>query len=92
MKHNSHMPIVSSELAYIFLWNKCTQVVLLMPKFQLEANLILTIQVINLRTLRPLDFDTVRASVMKTHRIVTVENGWPFAGEYDGKRGRSLDD
>lgn len=41
-------------------------------------------QVINLRTLRPLDFDTIRASVMKTHRIVTVENGWPFAGEWGG--------
>jgi len=37
-------------------------------------------EVINLRTLRPLDIDTVVASVKKTSRIVTVEEGWPFAG------------
>jgi pyruvate dehydrogenase E1 component beta subunit len=37
-------------------------------------------EVINLRTLRPLDIDTVVASVKKTSRIVTVEEGWPFSG------------
>ena len=37
-------------------------------------------EVINLRTLRPLDIETVIASVKKTSRIVTVEEGWPFAG------------
>uniref|UniRef100_A0A914I859 Pyruvate dehydrogenase E1 component subunit beta n=1 Tax=Globodera rostochiensis TaxID=31243 RepID=A0A914I859_GLORO len=37
-------------------------------------------EVINLRTLRPLDFDTVRRSVLKTHHMVTVETGWPFCG------------
>ncbi len=37
-------------------------------------------EVINLRTLRPLDIDTVVASVKKTSRIVTVEEGWPYAG------------
>ncbi|NIY72681.1 pyruvate dehydrogenase complex E1 component subunit beta [Marivivens donghaensis] len=34
-------------------------------------------EVIDLRTLRPLDYDTVLASVMKTNRMVTVEEGWP---------------
>ena len=34
-------------------------------------------EVINLRTLRPLDYDTVIASVHKTNRCVTVEEGWP---------------
>ena len=34
-------------------------------------------EVIDLRTLRPLDIDTVLASVRKTNRIVTVEEGWP---------------
>ena len=34
-------------------------------------------EVIDLRTLRPLDYDTVIASVMKTNRMVTVEEGWP---------------
>jgi pyruvate dehydrogenase E1 component beta subunit len=37
-------------------------------------------EVINLRSLRPLDIGTVVASVKKTNRIVTVEEGWPFAG------------
>ncbi len=33
-------------------------------------------EVVNLRTLRPLDTDTVIASVKKTNRLVTVEEGW----------------
>jgi pyruvate dehydrogenase E1 component beta subunit len=37
-------------------------------------------EVIDLRTLRPFDADTVVASVKKTNRIVAVEEGWPFAG------------
>jgi pyruvate dehydrogenase E1 component beta subunit len=37
-------------------------------------------EVIDLRTLRPFDRDTVAASVKKTNRIVAVEEGWPFAG------------
>jgi pyruvate dehydrogenase E1 component beta subunit len=34
-------------------------------------------EVIDLRTLRPIDYDTILASVMKTNRCVTVEEGWP---------------
>ncbi len=34
-------------------------------------------EVIDLRTLRPIDYDTVLASVMKTNRCVTVEEGFP---------------
>jgi pyruvate dehydrogenase E1 component beta subunit len=34
-------------------------------------------EVIDLRTLRPIDYDTVIASVMKTNRCVTIEEGWP---------------
>jgi len=40
----------------------------------------LSAEVIDLRTLRPLDVETVVASVKKTNRIVSVEEGWPFAG------------
>ena len=36
-------------------------------------------EVIDLRTLRPLDSETVVKSVMKTNRCVTVEEGWPVA-------------
>jgi pyruvate dehydrogenase E1 component beta subunit len=35
-------------------------------------------EIVDLRTLRPLDIDTVLASVRKTNRIVTVEEGWPI--------------
>jgi len=33
-------------------------------------------EVVDLRTIRPLDHDTVVESVQKTHRLVTVEEGW----------------
>jgi len=37
-------------------------------------------EVVNLRTIRPLDRATIIASVMKTNRLVTVEEGWPQSG------------
>jgi pyruvate dehydrogenase E1 component beta subunit len=37
-------------------------------------------EVIDLRSLRPLDVDTIVASVRKTHRLISVEEGWPVAG------------
>jgi pyruvate dehydrogenase E1 component beta subunit len=37
-------------------------------------------EVINLRTIRPLDVETIVQSVKKTSRVVSVEEGWPFAG------------
>lgn len=37
-------------------------------------------EVINLRTIRPLDRKTIVESVKKTHRLVTVEEGWPQCG------------
>ena len=37
-------------------------------------------EVVNLRTLRPLDREAIAESVMKTHYLVTVEGGWPQYG------------
>jgi len=37
-------------------------------------------EIIDLRTLRPLDVDTIIASVKKTNRVVSVEEGWAFSG------------
>ncbi len=37
-------------------------------------------EVIDLRTIRPLDIETIISSVKKTNRIVAVEEGWPYAG------------
>jgi pyruvate dehydrogenase E1 component beta subunit len=40
-------------------------------------------EVIDMRTLRPLDIETVVRSVQKTNRCVTVEEGWPVASMSD---------
>jgi pyruvate dehydrogenase E1 component beta subunit len=37
-------------------------------------------EVVNLRTIRPLDVETIVRSVRKTNRVITIEEGWPFAG------------
>lgn len=37
-------------------------------------------EVINLRSLRPIDHETIVQSVKKTNRLVTVEGGWPQCG------------
>ncbi len=36
--------------------------------------------VLDLRTIRPLDMDAILATVAKTNRVVYVEEGWPYAG------------
>jgi pyruvate dehydrogenase E1 component beta subunit len=40
----------------------------------------LSAEIVDLRTLRPLDTPTIVASVRKTNRCVIVEEGWPFCG------------
>ncbi|XP_072949848.1 pyruvate dehydrogenase E1 component subunit beta, mitochondrial [Epargyreus clarus] len=37
-------------------------------------------EVINLRSIRPLDFETIAQSIAKTHHLITVEQGWPQSG------------
>lgn len=37
-------------------------------------------EIIDLRTIRPLDVETIVTSIQKTNRLVSVEEGWPFAG------------
>lgn len=46
----------------------------------LEKQEEISAEVIDLRTLRPLDMDTVIASVKKTNRAVIVEDDWLFGG------------
>jgi pyruvate/2-oxoglutarate/acetoin dehydrogenase E1 component len=38
------------------------------------------LQVVNLRSIRPLDRATINASVRKTSRLLTLEEGWPQHG------------
>ncbi|KAI5060940.1 hypothetical protein GOP47_0023445 [Adiantum capillus-veneris] len=40
----------------------------------------INVEVINLRSIRPLDRETINQSVRKTNRLVTVEEGWPQHG------------
>lgn len=47
---------------------------------RLNTELGIDAEVIDLRTIRPLDIDTVSASVRKTNRCVIVEEGWNFCG------------
>ncbi|KAL7344320.1 thiamine diphosphate-binding protein [Rhodotorula toruloides] len=57
-----------------------------MVGFALEAAEILAkedgveCEVINMRSIRPLDIDTIKESVKKTNRLVTVEGGFPMFG------------
>lgn len=46
----------------------------------MQPSLNVYLQVINPRTIRPLDRATLRKSVSKTHRLVVVEEGWPQNG------------
>lgn len=44
------------------------------------ADMGISAEVINLRSIRPLDFETIANSVTKTNHLITVENGWPQCG------------
>ncbi len=46
---------------------------------KLEQENGISVEVVDLRSIRPLDFDTVLASVQKTHRVLIVEEQKPFA-------------
>lgn len=39
-----------------------------------------SVEVIDVRTIRPLDLETILKSVVKTHRAVIVEEDWPYCG------------
>jgi pyruvate dehydrogenase E1 component beta subunit len=40
----------------------------------------ISVEVVNLRSIRPLDRETINASVRKTSRLLTLEEGWPQHG------------
>ncbi|KAJ8908057.1 hypothetical protein NDN08_008154 [Rhodosorus marinus] len=40
----------------------------------------ISVEVINLRTIRPMDYETIFKSLKKTGRLITVEEGWPQSG------------
>jgi pyruvate dehydrogenase E1 component beta subunit len=52
----------------------CLQVAATLEKEGIQAD------VLDLRSLRPLDVDAILSSVAKTNRVVLVEEGWPYGG------------
>ncbi|WDM85296.1 pyruvate dehydrogenase complex E1 component subunit beta [Ehrlichia sp. JZT12] len=56
------------------------QVKLALDAAELLAQEGINAEVIDLRTLRPLDTETIIRSVKKTNRIISIEEGWPYSG------------
>lgn len=61
-------------------WSKILAHVVWKAVDALQEELNISIEVIDPRTIRPLDIDLIVESVKKTNRLVIVEEGWPFAG------------
>jgi pyruvate dehydrogenase E1 component beta subunit len=61
-------------------WSKILAHVVLKAVDVLQEELNISIEVIDPRTIRPMDYDLIVNSVKKTNRLVVVEEGWPFAG------------
>ena len=59
-------------------WSRMLSAVVL-PAAEALASEGIDAEVVDLRTLKPLDEATVLASVHKTHRAVIIEEGWPWA-------------
>jgi pyruvate dehydrogenase E1 component beta subunit len=66
----SHVTLVAWSMGMTYALKAAEE----LAKEQIEA------EVIDVRTLRPLDTDTIVASVMKTGRCVVVEEGWQQSG------------
>jgi pyruvate dehydrogenase E1 component beta subunit len=61
-------------------WSKILAHVVLKAVDVLQEELNISIEVIDPRTIRPMDYDLIVSSVKKTNRLIIVEEGWPFAG------------
>lgn len=70
VKHGKDVTIVTFSIQVKF----ALQAAIELKKYDIDA------EVIDLRTIRPLDIETIINSVKKTNRIVTVEEGWHFSG------------
>ncbi|XP_070704518.1 pyruvate dehydrogenase E1 component subunit beta, mitochondrial [Pempheris klunzingeri] len=69
-RQGSHITLVSHS-RYV---SHCLDAAAVLAKEGIEC------EVINLRTIRPMDVESIEASVMKTNHLVTVEGGWPQFG------------
>ncbi|KAJ8372028.1 hypothetical protein AAFF_G00295400 [Aldrovandia affinis] len=69
-RQGDHITLVSHS-RYV---SHCLDAAVVLAKEGIEC------EVINLRSIRPLDMEAVESSVMKTNHLVTVEGGWPQFG------------
>lgn len=60
-------------------WSKILANVIWKAVDVLQQELNISIEVIDPRTIKPMDYDLIVESVKKTNRLVIVEEGWPFA-------------
>lgn len=60
-------------------WSKVLQHVVMKSIPELEQ-LGINAEIIDPRTIRPMDYELIAQSVRKTNRLLIVEEGWPFAG------------
>lgn len=61
-------------------WSKILAHVVWKAVDTLQEEMNISIEVIDPRTIRPMDYELIVESVKKTNRLVVVEEGWPFAG------------
>ena len=72
------LKLVGSDVTIITWSRMVTSCVL--PAAQQLAEKGISAEVLDLRTIKPLDLTAIAASVKKTNRVVIVEEGWGFAG------------
>ncbi len=68
------MPSTPADAKGLRMTHTCLKVAEELARDGIEA------EVLDLRTIRPLDVAAIVASVRRTHRCVVVQEGWPFAG------------
>jgi len=71
-------------------WGKCIKLCLKAAEELAKEDI--SAEVIDVRTLRPLDMKTITASIRKTHRCVVVDEDWGFCGMGDGIRAKIYDE
>src|SRR5437762_1901784 len=69
----------AAETASLISWGKVTKMVLKAAQELAETHDI-DAEVVDLRTLRPLDEECILNSVRKTHRCIIVDEDWPYCG------------
>ncbi len=71
-------------------WGKCVKMCLKAADELARQDI--SAEVVDARTLRPLDMKTIGESIRKTHRCVVVDEDWGYCGMGDGIRARIYDE